>query len=223
MQELQQLVESYQPDPAALQALEPVRLLMTVAPSGTGKTTLARASGLAMVLGDAARPPRKGEQDGVDYWFRSQTEMERDARARQYIQIAIGAGGDLKGTRASSFPQTGWAVFAVVAAAVPNFRSLPFAETKVAVIVPPDYETWMQRMDGHELDERAREARVKEAEHSYQFALADSEALFVLNDTVEAGARRLLQVVKGETPDRHDKARAIAVNILAQLSADRLP
>lgn len=217
MQDLQRLVESYQSDPETLRALWSVKLLMTLGPSGTGKTTLARASGLAMVLGDATRPPREDEKDGVDYWFRSQDEVKLDAQQHQYIQIAVGPGGDLKGTRVSSFPQSGWAVFAVVATAISTFRSLPFAETKMAVIVPPDYETWMRRLDGHEPDARALQSRLLEAKHSYEFALADGGALFILNDTIEAGARRLLQVVNGEVPDDNDRARAIAGNILAQL------
>jgi hypothetical protein len=53
----------------------------------------------------------------------------------------------------------------------------------------------------------------------FEFAMQDSEAQFVLNDTVEAGTARLLQVAAGEKPEDADRARHIAEEILEQLAA----
>ncbi|HEU4984239.1 MAG TPA: hypothetical protein VFT58_01250, partial [Nitrososphaera sp.] len=91
-----------------------VALLMTMGASHSGKTTLMRASGIPMVIGDCSRPPRPGEQDGVDYYFRRLDDMVEDAKAGEYVQLALGPAGDLKGTRASSYPPEGLATFAVV-------------------------------------------------------------------------------------------------------------
>lgn len=54
-------------------------MLVLSSPSGAGKTTLARRlvqsdPGIAMSISHTTRPKRKGEQDGIDYYF-----VDRDA------------------------------------------------------------------------------------------------------------------------------------------------
>lgn len=63
--------------------------LVLSAPSGAGKSTLTRAllaaePELALSVSVTTRPPRRGEQDGVHYHFRSQAEFD-----------ALLAGGEL--------------------------------------------------------------------------------------------------------------------------------
>jgi len=214
---LAQLVEQYEPNPEVLQQLGRVQLLMVVGPSGVGKSTLMKASGMPEVLGDASRWPRRDEQNGVDYWFRSEAEMLEEIRAGKYVQVAIGAEGDLKATHAGSFPEKGQAVFAVVASAVPVFRALPFEQTKTAVIVPPDYDTWMDRLAAHHDAPDRLARRMAEARQSYSFALHDDQAQFVLNDTVELAVERMRQVVAEQPVDRAEEARTIAESLLQQL------
>jgi guanylate kinase len=217
-QELERLVASYERNPAVSLQLSKLTLIMTLGPSGVGKTTLMRASGLPMVLGDASRDPRLHEQNGVDYWFRSFDDMLADVKAGQYVQIATGPEGDLKGTRAGSFPAKGVATFAVVAAAIESFRHLGFADTKTAAIIPPSFDEWMARLGGHNIDDEKIQRRLQEARPSLTFALQDEQTTFILNDSVEAGAARLCQVAAGETPDSADQARCIAENILDRLA-----
>ncbi|MCD6496954.1 MAG: guanylate kinase [Deltaproteobacteria bacterium] len=57
-------------------------LLVVSSPSGAGKTTLARRlrddfSGLGFSVSYTTRPPRTGEQDGVDYHFVTQETFDR--------------------------------------------------------------------------------------------------------------------------------------------------
>jgi len=216
--ELDQLVTNYRPNPEALRQQGRVALLMTLGPSGVGKTTLMRASGIPEVVGDCSRPPRATEQNGVDYWFRSLDDMVRDTKEGNYVQIAIGFAGDLKGTKASSYPARGSAVFSVVPTAIPLFRELPFEQTHTAVIVPPSYDIWMERLAGQGQHEDELESRRREFVTPYQFALTDSQSQFVLNDTIEAGTARLLQVAAGEKPDDADQARRVAEEILERLT-----
>jgi len=216
-QELEQLVANYRRSPDVSLQISKVALLMTVGFSGAGKTTLMRASGIPMVLGDCSRPPRVGEQNGVDYWFRSLDEMVHDAENGEYVQIALGSGGDLKGTKANSYPTEGSATFAVVPAAIQTFRELPFASTKTAVIMPPSYDVLMERLANQGQHENELESRHREFRSVLRFALQDDQAQFVLNDTVESGTMRLLQVAAGEMPDAADQARRIAEQMLSRL------
>jgi len=58
------------------------RLFIVSAPSGAGKTTLCNAvlqtfPNLAYSISHTTRPPRPGEQHGVDYFFISETEFKK--------------------------------------------------------------------------------------------------------------------------------------------------
>jgi len=215
---LKRLVDGYRPHQDTLAKLNNLHLVLLVGPSGVGKSALMEASGWPEVIGDASRAPRAGERNGVDYWFRSEDEMVRDMEAGRYLQVAIGSEGDIKATHPNNFPSEGTAVFAVVASAVPLFRALPFAGTTTAVVVPPDFDTWMIRLQDHRLSRVQLEPRLAEARKSYEFALQDGQVKFILNDDLEAAVRRLHQAVKGVEPDDAETARTVAADLLRHLA-----
>ncbi len=63
------------------------------APSGTGKTSLSRAllradPNLSLSLSATTRPPRRGEQDGIDYLFRSHAEFDAMLARGEFLEWA---------------------------------------------------------------------------------------------------------------------------------------
>jgi guanylate kinase len=80
-------------------------LLVLSAPSGGGKTTvakalLARRHDLAYSVSATTRPPRAGERDGVDYHFISPAEFDRRVTAGAFLEWAE-YGGHRYGTLAA--------------------------------------------------------------------------------------------------------------------------
>ncbi len=68
-------------------------LFVVSAPSGTGKTTLVetlipRVPGLEMSRSYTSRPPRPGEQDGVEYYFISRERFESMRDAGEFLEWA---------------------------------------------------------------------------------------------------------------------------------------
>lgn len=68
-------------------------LLLIAAPSGGGKTTvcqqlLATVPGLSRVVTCTTRPPRAGEQDGVDYHFLTEPDFDRRVVAGEFLEHA---------------------------------------------------------------------------------------------------------------------------------------
>jgi guanylate kinase len=69
------------------------RPVVLVAPSGTGKTTLARrlvedSDRYVFSTSATTRPPRPGERDGVDYHFLPYEEFERRIEAGEFVEWA---------------------------------------------------------------------------------------------------------------------------------------
>lgn len=70
------------------------KLFILSAPSGAGKTSLARAliesePNLAFSVSHTTRPPRPGEVHGVHYYFVDAGEFERMARAGEFLEHAV--------------------------------------------------------------------------------------------------------------------------------------
>jgi guanylate kinase len=80
------------------------KLIIVSAPSGGGKTTLCRAlrrrmPDLGYSVSFTTRPPRPGEQDGVDYHFIDVDEFEKGIAAKRWAEWAV-VHGNLYGTSA---------------------------------------------------------------------------------------------------------------------------
>jgi guanylate kinase len=72
-------------------ALPPGKLVVISGPSGVGKTTLLRKllatfPELVPSVSATTRPPRDGEQDGLDYHFISLPEFERRRAAGEFLE-----------------------------------------------------------------------------------------------------------------------------------------
>jgi guanylate kinase len=67
------------------------RLIVISAPSGSGKTTIARAimqkyPGILFSVSATTRPPRAGEVDGKDYFFLSKVEFQSRVKAGDLVE-----------------------------------------------------------------------------------------------------------------------------------------
>ncbi|MFA6320264.1 MAG: guanylate kinase [Candidatus Omnitrophota bacterium] len=67
------------------------KLFVVSAPSGSGKTTLCNKLlkddlGLAQSVSMTTRPPRKGEQDGVDYHFVSERSFKDTIKKKGFLE-----------------------------------------------------------------------------------------------------------------------------------------
>ncbi len=220
---LPELVKNYQPATDVANQTKGLEVLMAVGPSGAGKTTLIQASGLTYVPSDTTRLPRPGEIEGEDFYFRSDyDQIVEEIRAGRFVQVAVDSGGDLKATKASSYPQSGVVMMAVVADVLPIFRNLGFKRTISAFVTPPSYDEWMRRLLIHQLNADEFAKRIDEAERSLKAALSDPDMHFVLNDDVETAKNQLLGLLAGNVDqNREQAARQAAQVLLGRVSESR--
>ncbi|MGH7156894.1 MAG: hypothetical protein ACREGG_02185, partial [Candidatus Saccharimonadales bacterium] len=197
-----------------------IDLLMIIGATGVGKTAIIKHLGIPYVVTDTTRPIRPEEVNGSDYFFRTDYEqLIKEIQERKYVQVNIFSTGDFYGTRASSYPEVGLAVYAIVADRIPEFRELGFGETISAFIVPPTFIEWMNRMDRHNVERDQLASRLGEAKRSFNFALNDSQTHFIYNENLNKAVEQTKALVNGQ-PDtaREQQARQAAEAIYKELS-----
>jgi guanylate kinase len=214
------LVKDYQAPAMVLSRIRNVDLLMMVGGTGVGKTSIIKQLGVPFVVTDTTRPIRPEEINGLDYFFRTDYEqLINEIKQRNFVQVNIFSTGDFYGTRASSYPEVGFAVYAVVAEKIPQFRQLGFQDTITAFVTPPEFLEWMGRLDRNNVERDQLANRLSEAKKSYQFALEDSQTHFILNDDLHKAVEQTKMLLAGQADrDREAKARAAAELIYKELS-----
>ncbi|OGL34656.1 hypothetical protein A3F65_03065 [Candidatus Saccharibacteria bacterium RIFCSPHIGHO2_12_FULL_47_16b] len=213
---LRSLVGGYRPNDTTLKSISQLKLIAMVAPSSSGKTSIMQAAAkvapdIHVVLGETTRKPRSTEQPGVDYLFRNYDDVLAELKRGDLVDVIIGPSGGLYCTRPANYKADAINTMALVAAAIPTFRSLPFKYFKTVFIVPASFELWRSWLDKQAevggWSDQDWHGRLTEAKQSYQIALADRQMLFVLNDNLDEATARFLQVTKGQPPADETKAK----------------
>ena len=159
----------------------PGRLLIFSGPSGAGKTTVLRQvmqstkQPLKMSVSATTRPPRPGEQDGVDYQFLSDEEFQSRREAGDFLECfeVFGRGywyGTLRATVSASLEAGEWVVLEIdVQGRAKVVEHYPQAIT--FFVRPESLEVLEQRLRdrGTENEDTIRR-RLEVAQHEWPFA-----------------------------------------------------
>ncbi|MBA3757349.1 hypothetical protein H0X09_00560 [Candidatus Saccharibacteria bacterium] len=215
----------YEPPQSILEALPKVRLRALVGPSGSGKSTIIDIlqkkwpTKYAQVVGDTTRRPRKGEVDGATYNFRAEEEMIHDLHARRFLQVVPGSMGNFYATRPEQYPANKFAIMAIQARVMEKFQKLRFKDIKWLLIVPCSDKDWLRWQESNAQSVQDRKEREAEAIDSYARSLSNPNTYYILNDTPENAARRIVQVDSNRRPDNEILAKQTAICNLEALKA----
>lgn len=161
----------------------PARLLIFSGPSGAGKTTVLRGVveqsdlDLRMSVSATTRPPRPGEQDGVDYHFLDNDAFQKRRKAGDFLECfeVFGRGywyGTLKETVSASLEAGQWVVLEIdVQGRAKVVEHYPDAIT--FFVRPESLEVLEQRLrDRGTENEETIERRLEVARHEWPFGKA---------------------------------------------------
>jgi guanylate kinase len=188
------------------------RLVIISGPSGAGKSTVVRRllerCPLPLVLSVSAttRPPRPGEQDGVDYHFLAPEEFRRRAAADQFLEWkeVFGRGhlyGTLRSETQAGLADGRWVVLEIdVEGAMTVLQQHPEAIT--IFLHPGSAEQLEQRLRhrGTESEQSIRRrlevaGREMDCRERYQYE--------IVNDTVDRAVQEICDILMSYVGDHH--------------------
>jgi guanylate kinase len=187
-------------------------LFVVSAPSGTGKTTVVErlvqvCPALARSRSYTSRPPRPGEQDGVDYNFVSRAVFEAMIAAGEFLEWADVFGNlygtcraDVEGLLASGFD----VMLVIDVQGARQVRRRATGSVGVFVL-PPSFEVLERRLRGRSNDSEAAIQRRLTTARSEIDAVVEYDYV-VVNDTLDRAVAEICAIVTAERARRTRRA-----------------
>jgi guanylate kinase len=206
-------------------------LLVLSAPSGAGKTTLARRFQAAhpeamFSVSVTTRPPRGAERDGVDYHFASAArfaELVAQGAFAEWAEVHGKRYGTLRATVEEALRAGRIALFDIDVQGGEQLRRAFPRDAVTVLIVPPSAGELERRLRLRSTDsDEAIAARLGAARAEVERALA-SYAYVIVNDDLDSASARLEAVVAHERSRRGgttDPAASALAATLAREAAD---
>ena len=180
-------------------------LLIISAPTGAGKTTIAKAladarpDSVAFSVSATTRPPRAGEQDGVDYFFLSGEQFEQRRARGDFVEWAEYS-GNLYGTLTSEVDRIlGSGRHVLLDIEIQGARKIRNVRRDVVSIfvLPPSIPVLLDRLKGRGSNSpKELKARLRTA--IAEFEAADEYDYIVVNDDREKAIGDVASVLDAE-------------------------
>lgn len=183
--------------------MNPVPIILS-SPSGGGKTTIAKRllevrNDIGYSVSCTTRPPREGEVEGRDYYFRSRGEFERGRRAGEFAESAE-VHGHLYGTLRSEVERvlaSGRHVMMDIDVQGARQFQAVFPSSLLIFVLPPSARVLLERLEARKTeDARSLTLRLKSAKE--ELKAVDLYPYVIVNNEVEAAVSEVSRIIDGK-------------------------
>jgi len=189
-------------------------IVVLAAPSGGGKTTIARAlvtrwpERYGFSVSATTRAPRQGERDGEDYFFLSKDEFRRRQAASELLEWAEYA-GELYGTLKAEVDRVlGAGQHVLLDIEVQGARQVrkryPPPASRAVFILPPSAAELLRRLQGRRTESPPEMAK-RRATAIRELRQAETFDHVVVNDNLDTAVTTVHKLV--ETPEAAPRAK----------------
>ena len=208
--------------------------VVLAAPSGAGKTTIARAlvgkeEDFAFSVSATTRPPREGEVDGVDYWFLTPEVFREMVEGGEFAEWAE-VHGKLYGTpRKSLLEAAEGGRHVILDIDVQGARQIREAvpEALLLFILPPSVRVLHQRLSGRGTEEEDS-LRLRLNTALQELEAAETFDFYIINDDLDRAVQEVRELARrgapppGGTSGSLADARELRRGIVSLLASDEL-
>ncbi len=195
--EFKKALHKYELSDAAKATLEDLQLVLMVGPTSSGRNTIIRelvkTGAYHFIVSDTTRELRINdgilEQNGVEYWFRTEQQMLQEIRNGEFLEAAIIHNQQVSGMSIRELEIARQSSkIAITEVQIDGADNTHHAKQDTLIIfsVPPGFEKWMNRLRkrGKLSDDEIRR-RLEAACLEFDAALMHGYYRFVINDDID--------------------------------------
>lgn len=194
----------------------PYGVVVLTAPSGAGKTTIARrvlaaCPTLSFSVSATTRSPREYEKEGIHYYFLTNEDFAHRVDAGAFLEYEEVYPGCFYGTLLSEIERigkTGTALLDLDVRGAMHVKELLGDDALVLFIRPPSMAALAERLAnrGTESEDRLR-IRLERASMEMEYASACDHV--ILNDQLEPAVEETLELIREFLAERHHATTGI--------------
>lgn len=219
IEDFRRVLAAYEPSPETKQTLAETSVVLLVGPTAAGRNTLINilvgTGRYHYIVSDTTRLPRVNngvpEQDGVEYWFKSEDEFLSGLEQGAYLEAAIIHNQQVSGISVAELAQASRDGKIALSEIEPDGAAHIHSYTPGKLFVfllPPSFDVWMERIHGRgEMTHEELVRRLTSAQEEIATALAADYYQFVVNNEVHEAATAVDELANGRSPDMAKQAR----------------
>jgi guanylate kinase len=231
--DFQSVLKNYRISAPAQRILDDTTFVLLVGPSSSGRNTiinkLLKTGSYHFIISDTTRPPRSNngvlEQNGVQYWFRKETELLDDLKQGKFLEAEIIHGQQVSGISVreleKAYNNHKIAITDIDIGGVFNVvRAKP--DTAIILILPPNFDEWKRRLrERSAMREDEYRRRMQTALRIFQAPAQHDYFTFVINDNLEDAVRQVDAIAHGTIdPAQQARGAALIQELLAHFHAE---
>jgi guanylate kinase len=228
-QDFKEVLANYHMSERARAALDGLQLVLLVAATSTGRNTvineLVSSQGYYFIVSDTTRPPQfrdgKMEENGVQYFFRSEEDMLTDLRAGEFFEAELIHEQQVSGISIRELEKAKnlnkIAITDVDIGGINNAINVK-SDTKAIFLLPPSFEEWQSRLTGRgRMTEHEIRNRLKTADKIFTDGLNNKNFNFVIAEDVKHSAAVINDIVHGKMNPYQGRAVGLIHNLQGAL------
>ncbi|MFO0971139.1 MAG: hypothetical protein U0520_02190 [Candidatus Saccharimonadales bacterium] len=226
--DFENILQSYQASEASQQVLKQSKIALFDGPSASGRNTitveLVKTGRYHQIVSDTTRLPRTNngitEQDGVEYWFKTEREFLEGLEKGLYIEAAIIHNQQVSGVSVAEVERAHAsgkiAITDIQSDGVESFLRYN-ADPACFFIVPPSLTVWLSRLQARgALGEDERRRRLQSAASEIEHALQNDYYHIVVNDDLQLAVQTIDAFCQKQLPTSEGD-RAVAETLLGDI------
>lgn len=233
-QEFKEILDNYQISDNAKNALQGLKLIVLLGPTAAGRNTVIRqllqTGKYHFIVSDTTRKPRINdgvpEQNGQEYWFRSEEEVLQDLRNGEYLEAEIIHNQQVSGISIRELIKAKAAQkMAITDVDLKGAHNILRAkeDTIVIMLLPPSFAEWQRRMAARgKMGKDEEKRRLATANQNFEDALKHNYH-FVITDDIKRAAAAIDAIAQGQPNPQQGKAEQLIHQLQYDLSQQLAP
>ena len=235
LDEFTDILSGYRVSQRAQKSLKSVKLILLVAPSAGGRNTLINklltTGRYNFIISDTTRRPRINngvlEQNGREYWFRSEEEVLSDLKKGEFLEAEIIHAQQVSGISIRELEKASLDnKISVTDIDIGGIKNIIKAKPDVIAILllPPSFEEWQRRLNSRgQLHDDEYNRRMQTAVNILTDAKTNKDLIIIISDVLEHSAKQVDDILKGKIDlDVQKKGHELIENLLIKITSTLL-